>query len=204
MKKVFTIFIFQFGIISFADAQYYYDKLYSISLDFNQPLSNTDFLDELSAAGGRGSINKFVSEKISAGLDINWNKYTQHEPRQTYTSSNGAITAEYFKYVIIYGATLRVAYYLKPTKKFSPFFAMGVGGSNVDYTVYYNIYSDGANGWGFLARPEAGALLRLGENSSWGVQAAVHYDLNTSKSDLFGYSNFSSIGVTLGIVSLDW
>lgn len=204
MKRIVTLLLLLNGFGNLAEAQLYYDKLYSVALDFNQPLSNTEFLDNFSTTGVRLGINKFVSEKISAGLEINLNKYTQHEPRQTYTSSSGAITAEYFKYIITYGAAVKVSYYLKPKEKFSPFFGIGLGGSNVDYTVYYNIYSDGAGGWGFLARPEAGVLLRVSENSSWGIQATAHYDLNTSKGDQFGYSDFSSIGFTIGVVSLDW
>lgn len=202
MKVLATVILSSF--FGLASAQYYYDKLYSLSLDMNQPLSNTEFLETFSSSGGRFAFNSFVSENFSGGLDLSWNRYVQTDPRQTYYSPGGAFTAEYHKYIITYGLALKVGYYLKPSQRFTPFFNINLGASNVDYKLYYNIYSDGESAWGFLGRPEAGVMWRLGQHSSWGLQATVHYLWIGAKSDLFDYKNFSTLGLSIGVVSLDW
>ena len=58
--------------------------------------------------------------------------------------------------------------------------------------------------WGFLARPEAGILWRIGTRRKLGLMAAAHYDFSTSKSESYGYDNFMNAGFQLGIMLMQW
>src|SRR5690606_20460245 len=89
-------------------------------------------------------------------------------------------------------------------ERFFPYVGLGLGANRNEYNVYYNIYTDTDRVFGFLARPEAGIIVRIGERRRTGIMAAVHYDYSTNKSDDFDYDNFSSVGVQLGIVLLQW
>ena len=80
---------------------------------------------------------------------------------------------------------------------------LGLGANRNEYNVYYNIFRHDRV-FGFLARPEAGIIVRIGERRRTGIMAAVHYDYSTNKSDVLDYDNFSSVGVQLGIVLLQW
>ena len=68
----------------------------------------------------------------------------------------------------------------------------------------YNIYTEEENSWGFLARPEAGILVRIGTRRKLGLMAAVHYDFSTSKSVNYGYDNFMNAGFQVGIMLMQW
>lgn len=203
MKRIICLF-FLLGMGYVATAQYYYDKLYSLSLDVNQPMSNTSFLNSTSVNGGKLGYRSFINERVAIGLGFNWANYKQHEPRQTYPTPTGAITAEYFKDVFLFGLALEGAYYLHPDKQLTPYFGLGVGASNVDYNRYYNIYSDGENAWGVLIRPEVGVFYRVGQNASWGFQAAAHFDYSSAAGKSLNYSNFTNLGLSIGVVYLDW
>jgi hypothetical protein len=79
---------------------------------------------------------------------------------------------------------------------------LGAGRNN--YKVSYNIYTDEESTWGFLARPEAGILVRIGTRRRLGLMAAAHYDFSTAKSDSYGYNNFMNAGFQLGIMFMQW
>jgi hypothetical protein len=83
---------------------------------------------------------------------------------------------------------------------FFPYVGLGLGVSRQEYVQYYNIYTDGDRSWGFLARPEAGILVRFGSRKSFGAMAALHYDFSTNKSALYAYDNFSSVGFQIGVM----
>jgi hypothetical protein len=181
-----------------------FDKFFMLSLDMNKPVSNTDFIKDPTARGFKVGYRQLLNEHLLVGLDLNRASYKGYSPRQTYTSPNGALTTDFFRYAYVYGVTLAGDYLFFPDRKLQPYVGLGIGASYVNYTVYYNVYSSNDPKWGLLLRPEAGVLLRLGKYSSWGIQGGVHFDFATAKSTDFGYNNFSNVGVHLGVVFFDW
>lgn len=176
--------------------------------DVNQPLSNTSWVDETSARGARAGFRKVIGEarRISVGLEVNWNYFQTYKPVETFSTDNGAVTTDYFNDIFQMAAALSGQYYFPIGDKqvFYPYVGLGLGANRVDYTVSYNIYQDQDRGYGFLARPEAGILVRIGERRRFGVIAAVHYDYSTNQSSDYGYNNFMAAGFNIGVVALQW
>ena len=188
-----------------AEAQ---ENYFYISWNGNIPLSRTEYIDNPSGRGAKIGFRKFVGveRRFSVGADFNWAQYDQYKPRETFVNESGAITTDYFNYIYQYGLTVSGQYYfpLGEKERFFPYVGLGLGANRNEYNVYYNIYTDTDRVFGFLARPEAGIIVRIGERRRTGIMAAVHYDYSTNKSDDFDYDNFSSVGVQLGIVLLQW
>jgi hypothetical protein len=176
--------------------------------DVNQPLSNTSWAGETSTRGGKAGFRKFVGDarRISVGLDVNWNYFQSYQPTETFYSNNGAVTTDYFNDIAQLAAALSAQYYFPIGDKqvFYPYVGLGLGANKITYKVSYNIYQDEETGYGFLARPEAGILVRVGERRRFGLTAAVHYDYSTNQSDNYGYNNFMTAGFQVGIVLLQW
>jgi outer membrane protein W len=141
-----------------------------------------------------------INDHFYMGVDFNNMIYSEHTPRQTYYSTTGDLTTDFYKYVVSYGGVLAGEYYFSPDKRLVPFVGLGVGANYNSYSLYYNIYSSKDDGWGVLVRPQAGVIFKLGQKQSWGIIAAVHYDYSTAKSTYFNYSNFNSLGLRVGIV----
>jgi hypothetical protein len=201
MKKyIFIIFLLS-ATFSFAQEKYFY-----ASLDVNKPLSNTSWIGDVSSSGVRAGYHIFLNPRLSAGLDIGWATFDQYNPTETTQHATGAITTDYFKYIYTYSATASLRYYfpLGEAERFFPYAGLGLGANTNEYIIYYNIYQDAARGWGFLARPEAGILVRLGSRRSLGLMAAVHADYSTNKNEKFGYKNFSTLGFQIGIILLEF
>jgi hypothetical protein len=200
MKKSFLIaFLLVIGFSVQAQENYFY-----INWDLNMPLSNKDWMESTSAAGGKVGYRAFIGGegKFSAGLDFNWATFDQYEPRETFQNSTGALTTDYFKYIYNYGVAASGQYYFLKGENdiLFPYAGLGLGANYNEYVIYYNIYEEGDKSWGFLVRPEAGILVKFGARRSFGVMAAVHYDYSTNKTENFDYSNFSSAGFQLGIM----
>jgi hypothetical protein len=182
----------------------YYDKLYLVNWSVNQPLSNRDFVSKTSFRGVRVGYRELINEKVAAGIDLNAYSYKGYEDRQTYVSNGGAITTDFFKYVTSYGATFVVEYYFLTESKIMPYAGLGIGAAHNKFDVFYNLYSTTQGSWGFLARPQVGAWMKLGQKSSWALHGSIQADIATTKSTDFDYHNFNTLGLQIGFVYTDW
>jgi hypothetical protein len=187
-----------FGL--FAQDHYAY-----INLDVNAPLSNRSWNGNVSSRGVRVGYRGFINDKFSAGIDIGYGVYEQYIPTDTKVINNRTITTDYFNYIYSYSGVVSGQYNFPvgDRDKFFPYVGLGFGANNNDYEQFYNSYQDGQRSWGFLARPEAGILVKFGHRRSVGAMAAVHADYSTNQSSMFHYSNFSTVGFQIGLVWMD-
>ena len=200
------LIILFFGITGVASAQ---DNYFYFSWDVNFPLNNTEWIGSSSTRGAKFGFRKFIGSesKFSVGLDVNWAYYQEYKPTETFQQpGGGAITTDYFNDIFQAGVVASGQYYfpLGNGERFFPYAGLGLGAARNAYTVSYNIYSDEESAFGFLARPEAGILIRLGERRRLGLMAGVHYDFSTAKSESYGYDNFMNAGFQLGIIMMQW
>jgi outer membrane protein W len=116
------------------------------------------------------------------------------------------MTTDYFNNVFQAAAVVSGQYYfpIGDNEHFFPYAGLGLGANRNSYSVSYNIYNDEEQHWGFLARPEAGMVVRIGSRRKFGLLAAVHYDFSTNKSENYGYKNFSTVGFQLGVMVTQW
>ena len=178
------------------------EKYMYLNLDINKPLSNPDWIQDISAVGAKLGYRVFIRPNFSMGLDVGWTNLDQYEPMSTIENPTGAITTDYFRYIYSYNAVVSGQYYFKnqEQERFFPYAGLGLGANTNEYVLYYNIYTDTERSWGFLARPEAGILYRFTKRGTVGAMAAVHYDFATNKSDKFNYNNFSALGFQFGLI----
>ncbi|HEY3402512.1 MAG TPA: outer membrane beta-barrel protein [Ohtaekwangia sp.] len=200
MKKTIIFCLLLISISARAQNNFLY-----ITWDISKPLTNTSWLGSTTTKGGKAGYRGFVNDRISIGGDFNWTTYDEYSPTETFQFENGAITTDYFKYIYQYGFTASGQYYfpIGDHEHFFPYAGLGLGANYMRYTMYYNIYTEEDNGWGFLARPEAGVLVRFGARRSLGLMAAVHYDYTTNKSELFDYDGFSAFGFQIGAIFMN-
>lgn len=178
-----------------------YDRFFYVSLDVNKPLTNTNWIGDVSALGVKLGFRKMINQRFSAGFDGNWATYHQYQEPVTIMTSSGAVHTDYFKYVYTYGLTVTGQFYLKPvdgSSKILPYVGLGLGAANHEFVVFYNIYRDSESKWGFIARPEAGVLFPFSRKI--GVMAAIHYDYATSKPESYDYNGFSNVGLQVGLL----
>lgn len=196
-----------FGLLFVTGMLHAQENYFYLGWNYTIPLSNTTWLEDGSASGGKAGYRFFIGDgRFSAGLDFNWATYEQYEPTETFPQENGAITTDYFKYIYNYGIVASGQYNIPLGEKelFIPYAGLGLGANYNAYTIYYNIYEDNDEAWGFLVRPEAGMLIRFSERRSIGAIAGIHYDFSTNKSADFDYSNFSALGFKIGLVLMHW
>lgn len=180
-----------------------FDRYFSIGWNANKPLSNTSWIEEGSARGLKLTYRKLLNDRFAVGMDFSWAVYDEYQPTVTIEHSGGAITSDYFKYMYHYGLTLSGQYFLPvESRKLMPYAGLGLGVAYNRYTLFYNFYSESEEKYGFLGRPEIGVLFPFGGRV--GANLSAHYDFSTAASDYFGYSNFSNVGFSLGIVFMSY
>jgi hypothetical protein len=199
MKKYIVFLLLLLSGVSFAQEKYFY-----LTLDINKTLSNPTWIDDVSARGVRAGYRAFITPAFSAGLDVSWTSFNQYDPTKTIERSTGAITTDYFRYAYTYSIAASGQYNFRgdDQDRFIPYLGLGLGAANNEYVLYYNVYTEREQSWAFLARPEAGVLVKIGR--SIGAMATLHYDYSTSKSEKFNYDNFSTIGFQIGLILMDF
>ncbi|HEY0654647.1 MAG TPA: outer membrane beta-barrel protein [Chryseosolibacter sp.] len=200
MKTLLTFLLLMVGAVVVAQPKYFY-----VSVDYNAPLSNRAWVSNGSAQGLRLGYRAFITDRVSAGIDLGSASINEYKPTRTIESASGAITTDYFNYVYSYSAVVSGQYnfLVGDGDIVFPYAGVGLGANYNEYTQYYNIYTNAENAFGFLVRPEAGILVRFGTRRALGAMAAIHYDYSTNKSPEFGYKNFSTAGFQLGLMLMN-
>ena len=182
-----------------------YSKFFFFSWDGNKPLSNTSFVDQASTFGTRLGFRKRINDedKLWVGGDFGEFIYKQYFPYQTYQSGTQSLSTDLYNYAYNYSLTVNVDYYFLPMENLiTPYLGLGLGAGYYKFAQYYNIYGTTGDSWGFLLRPEAGIVATYKKNSPWRLKAAAHYDYSSNSYKDLGYSNFTNLGVQIGIVKM--
>lgn len=200
MKKIMVFILMVVAGAAFGQEKYFY-----LTLNPSLPLSNTNWIGSGTARGFRLGYRGFVNPRFSAGLDIGSVTFDQYHAPETVEHATGAVTTDYFKYLYSYSAVVSGQYNFTVGDRevFFPYAGIGLGANHNEYVKFYNIYDDREKNWGFVARPEAGILVKFGQRRSIGAMAAVHFDYSTNNSELFGYDNFHSLGFQIGLMFLE-
>ncbi len=196
MKKIIItslLFLFATALIAQKD-------LMGITWNINFP-TNNDYLNKTSFAGGKIEYRHFLHEKnMSVGLALDWSTYEQHIPRQTLEKpdGNGAVTSDFIAQVYQVPFTATFHYYFEERKRFQPYLGIALGAQYLEQDLYYNVYVNEENNWGFVARPEFGFIAKT--HSGWGLVLGANYSYATNKTDLINSNSFKNWGVNIGIM----
>lgn len=235
MKNIFIVLILCGLSVAELHAQYYYDRsknpervvnqkpgrdfdtFYFFSWDNNAPLSNKNFINQMSNLGTKIGLRKRLNseERLWVGGDIGWAVYQQHVPFTSYQYGNTAIAAELFNYSYNYSVTFNLDYFLTPMDQLVvPYGGVGVGLAYDKFAQFYNVYGGSVDSFGLQMRPEVGVLLGFKKNSPWRIKAAFHFDYASNTGKLVAnnfitpgnddYHGFMNMGLQIGIVKMAW
>jgi hypothetical protein len=185
------------------DAGTSYDPVFESFFTFDWEISvpaSDQFVDATSTTGGRLEYRKMLDNNFSLGFDVSWNSFYKYQPYQTYhLNSTTDITTDLYKY----NYTLPLA--LTAHKYFSvagghvvPFAGLGLGATYCRPSVFFNIYELYEENWGFLVRPEVGAIVKLGSTGDWGILAGARYSYSTNKETSFKIDKLKALSFQLG------
>lgn len=176
------------------------NNLVGLSWEIAVP-TNSDFLTATSLAGGKLEYRKFLPAKpISLGVSLSWNSYEQYIPTQTISYDNGskAITTDMDRVIYTMPVAALAHYYFNYGKTVMPYVGLGIGAQYSEQTIYYNIFESDDYNWGFLVRPEVGALIMPGNQSRWGILAGASWSYATNKNTSFGVDNLKNFAFNIG------
>jgi opacity protein-like surface antigen len=189
------------GLWNQSSAQKSFTNLFGLAWEISIP-NNNGFLDKTSLAGGRFDYRHMLkSVPVSFGVAVAWNSYEQYIPTQTvyYKNGNSAITTDMDRIIYTVPILATAHYYFNNGKMAMPYIGVGVGTQYSEQTIYYNIFEDDYNNWGFAVRPEIGVLVRPG-NGNWGINIGANYNFATNKNDLFDINNLQSFNFNIGVI----
>lgn len=176
------------------------NNLFGLSWEIAIP-TNNDFLDKTSFAGGKAEYRYFLKKApVSFGLAVSWNSYEQYIPTQTiyYKNNNSAITTDMDRLIYTAPIVATAHYYFNYGKKVMPYTGVGIGTQYAQQTIYYNVFENDTYDWGFVVRPEVGALIRP-NGGNWGIILGASYQYATNKNDLFKIDNLKSFNFNIGL-----
>lgn len=159
-----------------------------------------DFIKKASFAGGKLEYRHFLRSNLSLGLTMSWNNYEEYVGRKTYENADQtqAITTDNQRYIFALPITADAYYYFKTGGNVKPYVGVGLGAQYASQEVYYNIYYSEEKNWGFVARPQVGALIRLQPTSPSYIMLGAGYNYATNKNESFKVDNMSNFWFSIG------
>ena len=197
MKKIigFAIIILT-GVVS--HAQLKGDALGYFNWNFGPTISN-HFVSNFSGEGANAGYSYFIMDNLSVGAELGWNNYNEYAPRQTYTTKNGAVTTDMYKYIYTLPVTATITKYFKTSSFVYPYTKLGVGALYSQQNLYYNIFETTDSNWGFAVVPEIGANIKLNPSNSWAFNVGAQYKVSTNKNSNYNISNLQTYNFNVGI-----
>ncbi len=200
MKKYIILGLMLILGVASSFAQGRINNLFGLSWEIAIP-TNNDFLDKTSFAGGKAEYRYFLKQApVSFGISTSWNSFEQYIPTQTitYKDGNSAITTDMDRVIYTVPITATAHYYFNYGKKAMPYVGLGIGTQYAEQNIYYNVFEDTENNWGFAIRPEIGVLIRP-NGGNWGILLGAAYSYATNKNDLFKNDNLKSFNFNIGL-----
>src|SRR5438270_5840442 len=141
--------------------------LAAFSWEISAPATN-NYITKTSLSGWRFEYRKGIKHNLSIGLAMSWSAFDEYINSNTYSSPGHikAITTDMIRQVYTLPITLVGHYYLKTNSKImQPYVGLGLGTQYAEHKAYLNIYELIETNWGFVARPELGALFAFNSHS---------------------------------------
>jgi opacity protein-like surface antigen len=204
-RKIFiSIFIISLSVAAKGQGNQYpvfTDELIGFSWDVNIPINNT-FTNKTSFDGFQVDYRKAIKHDMSIGLELGWSGYDEYYPRKTYPIHNGAITTDFYSYLYTLPMAVTLHHYFHVNNKIYPYAGLGLGATYAEMKLYYNTYVSSDYNWGFLVRPELGAIFKFSDNDRWGIILGARYNYSTNKNSGFNIDGLQSVGFQLGIAAM--
>jgi outer membrane protein W len=165
-------------------------------------MNNKDFVGVTSANGFKIESRHFLNENISVGGEISWNSLYEYTPTQTYQIENGAVTTDLFKYMYNVPFVMNAHYYFGSNSIVMPYAGLAAGGMYSEQYLYLNIHEITGKNWGFVVRPEAGAIIKFGSDSNMAALLGIRYNYATNHESKFNIRSIQTLGFQLGLAFL--
>jgi len=175
----------------------------TLSYTMAQPSGDaSDFANNFSWLGFTVEGDWFIRDKISAGFISGWQEIYKEQGGDSYTFSNGTVSAaRTYRHIGSLPILARARYWTgTPGDRFHAFAGLGLGTYWMKQTVDAGIYTAEDDAWHFGVAPEVGVLVKTGYDIGWTLNARYNYpvaagDYLGGKSASFSYWGFG-IGVS--------
>lgn len=160
------------------------------------------YLTETSLSGWRLEYRRMIKENFSVGLAVSWNAFDENVPTKTYSSPSNAsaVTTDMIRQVYTVPITAIGHYYFNTGMRLlQPYIGIGLGTQYAENNTYFNIYQLTENNWGFVGRPEIGAVISFGQSSPVKGLVSAGYNWSTNKNEGFDIDNWAHFTVNVGI-----
>jgi outer membrane protein W len=201
MKKKILIILFAVSSFAFSSqAQVYSRNMFVVAWEIGLPVSNNDFLSKTSFSGGKVEYRHLIKDNLSIGGFFNWRSYYEYFPTATYENEDKtqAVTTDMYRYIYNLPMGATVHYYFKGGDMIKPFAGLGLGAQYSEQSMYYNIFVSEDKNWGFLVRPEVGAIIKF--QDQWGALIGASYAYSTNKNPSLGIKNLGDVNFQIGLV----
>jgi hypothetical protein len=168
---------------------------YSFNYLISAPLAGThDFVSNPSFQGLGIDAAEYLNDRASLGISLRWQRFSSHDPRQTFTSDTFAITGEQRRTQTMLPFGVRFKYDLGASTPM-PFAAFGMGAAYGERFQQVGNFEDDRFGWQLYFAPEAGVYWE----SVWGpvgIVTSVRYDTGLGTD---AFPAFSALSFSIGI-----
>jgi outer membrane protein len=186
MKKIYYIAIIAFLFIGNKgfSQQSYFSAAYSMGF------AGGDLKDYVSKSSFRGGVVEYrgyVTNNVTAGVDVGWNVFYERMDYATYTKGTMSLSGIQYRTSNHVPLLLSADYMLKPDEVFNPYVGFGIGTMYSERETDMGMFQTSENTWHFALKPELGFMYAINQAADLKVSARYYYGFKTNNMDAQSY-----------------
>ena len=151
-----------------------------------------NLVSETSVRGWNAEAMYGITDQVSLGISGGFQDFYQRYPREVLHSDGSDISAVITNSIQVIPIMLKGRYFISNEGIVQPFASLAAGGNIIQYQKYYGQFVEGKTKFGFVAQPEIGAYIPLGEMKRIGLNISGAYNIMPFKfNDANGLSNIA-------------
>jgi outer membrane protein W len=158
MKKYILTLAIVLGGLSLSAQNF--NRYFSFYYEPSAPMGDA-IAEDFSWWGGGFRYQYPINDQLYMGMELGWNSFSEYKQRTTYQVENGAITTDLYTYSHNIPLAVRTDYFVPMDGSIIPYIGLSVGTMYSDQSIYFSNYVIEDEAWGFMVRPQIGALIAL-------------------------------------------
>ncbi len=196
MKKYIFTFIIALGTLTSSGQNF--SRYFSFYYEPSIPLGSEVIADNTSWWGGGMRYQYPINNQLYLGFEFGWNSFSKYIERTTYQLDHGAITTDLYAYSHNVPLSIRADYFIPTDGSIIPYAGLSVGMSYSDQSLYFSHYEISESSWGFVVRPQIGALISLDVARRQFIDVGIRYSYNPQSFDIMPVSAIQYLSLHVG------
>jgi hypothetical protein len=152
----------------------------------------SSFISQPSFRGVAFDYQRYISENLSAGVELGWNVFYEKMDYDTYTVESISLSGKQYRYFNNFPMLATIQYNLNPDQPLNFYANLGIGTMYSIKTIDMGMWRLEDKSWHFALKPEIGVMYEMNHNAALKLAGKYYTGFATGSADARSYFAISA------------